>query len=185
MDTSQPVVDRTDYQATPTPNVVVDEKRDEMTEDAPLTWTAAEYIHLEKGAIWFVLFGLVVLGLIALDIFLLHAYTFTALVIVMAVAMIIYIRRPPREIAYSLSETKGLYVADKLYPYGEYKGFGIVRDGVHTSIFLMPTKRFSPGLSVYFPPELGEKITNILGANLPMQEIKLDLIDRLIRLLRI
>lgn len=185
MDDTQPVVDKTDYKVTPAPNVVVDQKRDEMTEEAPLTWTAAEYIHLEKGAIWFVVFGLVVLSLIALDIFLLHAYTFTALVIVMAVAMIIYVRRPPREIAYSLSSSKGLYVADKLYPYGEYKGFGIVHDGVHTSIFLVPTKRFSPGLSVYFPPELGDDISDILGSNLPMQDIKLDLIDRLIRLLRI
>lgn len=185
MDESQNTADKTDYESTPIPNVVADEQRDKMTDNPPLTWTAAEYIHLEKGALWFVMFGLVVLGLIALDILLLHSYTFTALVVVMAVAMFIYVRRPPREISYSLSDTRGLYVGDKLYPFGEFKGFGIVQDGVHTSLFLVPTKRFSPGLSVYFPSEIGEKVTQSLGNNLPMQEIKLDLIDQLIRLLRI
>lgn len=177
--------DNTDYQMTPKPRVVEDKVRDESSNNPPLTWTAAEFVHLSKGVWWFVAFWFIVVALIALDLFVLRSYTFTALVVVMAVATILYARRPPRELSYSLSIDKGLYVADKLYPYDEFKAFGVVRDGEHTSIFLLPIKRFSPGVSVYFPEQLGEQIVNILGTNLPMQDIRLDILDQLIRRLRL
>jgi hypothetical protein len=50
---------------------------------------------------------------------------------------------------------------------------------------LLPTKRFKPGVSVYFPEEAGEAIVDMLGARLPMQEFHLDIIDKLVRKLRI
>jgi len=154
-------------------------------DEAPVHWTAHEYIHLEKNGLWYVLFVLVVLGLIAVDIFLLKSYTFSALVIVMAVALIIYSRRPPREIQYALSSHQGLYVGERLYHFGEFKAFGLIKDGVHHSIMLIPTKRFAPGVSVYFPEEAGEEIVDILGARLPMRPLKLDFMDLLIRRLRL
>jgi len=84
-----------------------------MPEDPPITWTAQEYIHLDRSPVWFILFALVVLGLIAVDVFLLKSWTFSALVIVMAVALIIYIRRPPRMLTYALSPSQGLYVGER------------------------------------------------------------------------
>lgn len=185
MDDPNEQKDRTDVEMTPEAKVVEDKVRDELDSNTPLTWTAAEFIHLDKGAWWFVIFGVVVVALIALDVFLLKSWTFSILVVVMAVATVIYVRRPPREISYSLSVSKGLYVADKLHGYDEFKSFGIVRDGSHMSIFLMPVKRFSPGVSVYFPEELGDDIADILGKNLPMQNIRLDILDQLIRQLRL
>jgi hypothetical protein len=50
---------------------------------------------------------------------------------------------------------------------------------------LIPTKRFSPGLSVYFPEEAGERIVDILGTRLPMETLKLDAIDIIVRRLRL
>ena len=148
-------------------------------------WTAHEYIHIEKNGLWYILFFLVVLALVALDIFLLKSYTFSALVIVMAVALIIYTRRPPREIQYTLSENHGLYVGERLYSFEEFKSFGLLKDGEHHSIMLIPTKRFAPGVSVYFPEESGEEIVDILGSRLPMKELKLDFIDNVVRRLRL
>jgi hypothetical protein len=153
--------------------------------DVPVTWTAQEYVHLDKSPIWFVLFVVVVLGLIATDIFLLKSYTFSALVIVMAVAVIIYTRRPPRTLTYALSAQQGLYVGERLYHFDEYKAFGLIKDGEHNSIMLIPRKRFAPGLSVYFPEEAGEQIVDILGQRLPMEDLKLDVIDVVIRKLRL
>lgn len=154
-------------------------------EDEPVRWSAREYIDQERNGLWFVGFVAVVLGLIAVDIFLLKSYTFSALVVVMAIAVIIYARRPPREIQYTLSGGQGLYVGDRLYHYSEFKSFGLIRDGEHHSVMLIPTKRFSPGVSVYFPEEAGERIVDILGARLPMQKLKLDAIDVIVRKLRL
>ena len=155
------------------------------TVDNPVTWTAQEYVHLDKSPIWFVLFVIVVLGLISVDVFLLKSYTFSALVIVMAVAVVIYSRRPPKTLTYALSIKQGLYVGERLYHFEDFKAFGVIRDGEHHSIMLIPTKRFAPGVSVYFPEEFGEQIVDILGKRLPMEELHLDIIDILVRKLRL
>lgn len=151
----------------------------------PITWSAQEYVHIDKGPWWFIIFAAVVIGFIALDVLLLHAYTLSLLVIVMAIAVIIYIRRPPRALTYALSPLQGLYVGEQLYTFDQFKAFGLIQDGEHHSIMLIPRKRFAPGVSVYFPDEAGERIVDILGQQLPMENLKLDLVDVVVRKLRL
>lgn len=153
--------------------------------DNPVTWTAQEYIHPDKSPLWFIVFVIVVLGLIAVDVFVLGSWTFSALVVVMAVAVVIYTRRPPRTLTYALSPIQGLYVGEKQHHFEEFKAFGLIQDGEHHSIMLIPTKRFSPGVSVYFPEEAGEQIVDILGQRLPMEDLKLDIVDVIVRKLRL
>jgi len=162
-----------------------DKPKKPILDNAPVHWSANEYIHEEKNGLWFVIFVIVALGFIAVDIFLLKSYTFSILVVVMAIALIVYSRRPPRLIEYTLSGDQGLYVGDKLYHFSEFKAFGLIKDREHHSIMLIPTKRFSPGVSVYFPEEVGEQIVDILGARLPMETLKLDTIDIIVRKLRL
>ena len=157
---------------------------DAANEMEPVRWQAHEYIHHEKGFGWFFLFTLTVLGLIALAVFVLQSLSFAILIPVMAAALVVYTHRPPRLIDYTLSR-QGLHVNDRLYTFGEFKSFGVIHDDGEYSIMLVPTKRFRPGVTVYFPEEAGEAIVDMLGARLPMQELRLDMIDRLIRKLRI
>lgn len=156
----------------------------EAGDENPIQWVSHEYVHLEKGVWWFVIFAVVVAGLIAVDVFLLRSWTFSLLVVVMAVAVIVYIRRPPRDIQYALSGKQGLYIGEHQYHFNEFKAFGLIKDGDHHSLMLIPIKRFAPGVSVYFPEEVGEQIVDIFGARLPMEELKLDAIDVLVRKLR-
>lgn len=151
----------------------------------PVHWTASEYIHSERNGLWFVVFAVVVIGLIAFDLLILKSYTFSVLIVVMTAALTIYSRRPPRNVDYTLSIDQGLYIGDRLYHFSDFKAFGLIRDGDHHSIILVPTKRFDPGISVYFPEEAGEKIVDILGARLPMENLKLDMIDIIVRKLRL
>jgi len=154
-------------------------------DNPPITWSAQEYVHLDKGIGWYVLFAIVVLALVAIDIFFLKSWTFSVLVVVMAIAIVIYIRRPPRTLTYALSPAQGLYVGERLYHYDEFRAFGLIKDGENHSIMLIPRKRFAPGVSVFFPEEAGERIVDILGQRLPMDELKLDVVDVLIRKLRL
>lgn len=169
-----------------TPEVGEAEPAQEDTSDnPPVSWTAQEYVHMDRSPLWFVIFIVIVLGLIAVDVFLLKSWTFSALVVVMAVALVIYIRRPPRTLTYALSPAQGLYVGEKLYHYDEFKAFGLIKDGDHFSIMLIPRKRFAPGVSVFFPDDAGERIVDILGQRLPMENLKLDVVDLIVRKLRL
>lgn len=149
-------------------------------------WMASEYISAEKGGLWFVIFGIVAVILIVTDILFIKSYTFSVLVAVMALAVIMLSRRPPQQINYTLSGQQGLYIGEQLHHFSDFKSFGLLSDdGGNHSIILIPIKRFSLGVSVYFPQEVGEQIVDILGARLPMEDIKLDIVDKIVRALRL
>lgn len=148
-----------------------------------ITWDAEEYIVREKNSWWYV--GLVAIGLAfsALAIWL-QAWTFLVVIILSVVALVVYAARPPRVLHYTLSN-KGLSEGDRLYSYDEFKAFGLLHEGSHFAIVLTPRKRFSPRVTVYFPEIKGEAIVDAFGARLPMEEVKLDMLDKLIKFLRI
>jgi len=151
----------------------------------PIHWEASEYIDNEKDSIWYIIFAIIVLGFILVDFLFLKAYTFSALVIVMAISIIVFSRRPARIVDYTLSGSQGLYIGEKLCHFSEFKAFGLINDHGQNSVVLIPTKRFLPSVSVYFPQEVGEELVDILGARLPMETLKLDLIDNIVRRLRL
>lgn len=148
-----------------------------------ITWEAEEYIVREKTAWWYV--GLIAVGLVLSGISVwLQWWSFLAVVILSVIALLIYAMRPPRVLRYSLSN-KGISEGDKLYEYSEFKSFGILQEGEHFAIVLTPIKRFSPRMLVFFPQAQGEEIVDAFGGRLPMEEAKLDILDKLIKFLRI
>lgn len=148
-----------------------------------VNWEAREYIEYKKNAGWYVGLAVVVIALCALAIWL-QWWTFLALVIVASIALLTYTARPPRLLHYSLTE-KGLTEGNNLYKFEDFRSFGVQKEGNHFSIVLMPKKRFAMRVVVYFPEAEGEQIVDVFGARLPMETIKPDLLDKLVRLLRI
>ena len=148
-----------------------------------ISWEAEEYVVRDKNAGWYV--GMVVIGLLlsALAIWL-QAWTFLAVIVLSVVALLVYTLRPPRMLHYSLTE-RGLSEGTHLYNYDDFKAFGILKEGQHFAIVLTPRKRFSPRVTVFFPEARGEAIVDAFGARLPMEEVRLDALDRLIKFLRI
>ncbi len=159
------------------------DSQDEPT-DNPIQWQAPEYIAQPKSAGWFVIFAVVVLGLMGVAAFLIRSWSFAVLVPVMAAALVMYINRPPRELSYVLS-AKGLYINEVLHPLTEFRSFGVMPADSVPSLMLIPVKRFRPGLTVHFPQEWGEAIVDLLGTRLPMQELKHDAFDIVVRKLRL
>lgn len=158
---------------------------DDSVNNISVHWSASEYISQEKDWIWYVFFGLIVAAFIAIDIFLLKEFTFSILVVVMAFAVVVFSKRPPRTVNYTLTGNQGLYIDEKLYHFNDFRAFGILKDHGQHTIMLIPTKRFSPSVSVYFPEEVGEKIVDILGNRLPMEQVKLDIIDIIVQKIRL
>lgn len=153
-----------------------------QTSEALISWEASEYVHHHKNPLWFVGLATVAALFFGVSVFL-QAWTFAALVVVMTVAIVYFAVRPPRSLRYKLSAS-GLQINEHFYGYKEFRSFGVIQDGGLFSIMLLPVKRFMPALTVYFAQEDGEKIVDILGARLPMEQLKQDPIDRLMRNLR-
>ena len=155
----------------------------EPVDHIDLSWEASEYIHHSKSPMWFAGYIGIMLVLLAVAYFLTQAWTFVVLVVVMAIAIGVFATRPPRTLHYSLTDS-GIQIEDSGYHYGDFRAFGIINDGALYSIMLIPVKRFMPAVNIYFAEEDGEKIVDILGARLPMEELHLDAIDQLMRRLR-
>ena len=148
-----------------------------------VSWEAEEYIERSRNIWWY--FGLfaVGIGLCVLSVFL-QWWSFIALIVVCVIAILVTSSRPPRKIQYSLDEN-GLTEGGKLHKYDEFRAFGVLKEGSHFSIILIPKKRFAMQVKVYFPSDSGEAIVDMLGARLPMEEVKLDFLDKLVNFLRI
>ena len=147
-----------------------------------VNWEAEEYVQTEKNVGWYVGLFVVTAGLVGLSVWL-EWWTFTALVVLSAVAIVLYSVRPPRKLHYSLTN-QGLAEGNKLYSYDEFKSFGVVLEGKKPAVVLTPRKRFSPRVTVYFPKSKGEEIVDAFGMRLPMEEVKFDLLDKMVKFLR-
>ena len=161
---------------------MVNKKKSEKNETA-INWKAKEYIVRQKNVGWYVGLVVVTLALAALAIWV-QEYTFLALVVLCAVVLVIYSVRPPRELHYSIS-SKGISEGNKLYNFDDFRAFGVLKEGKHFSIILTPRRRFSPRQKIYFPEEKGEAIVDMFGHRLPMEEVKLDFLDKIVNFLRI
>ena len=148
-----------------------------------VSWEAEEYIQYNRNFWWYIGLFVVGAGLGALAVFY-QQWSFLILIIVCVLAIIVTAIRPPRKLKYSLDKN-GLTENGRLHKYSEFRAFGILKEGSHFSAVLIPKKRFSPQVKVYFPGGSGESIVDALGARLPMEEVKLDFIDKIVSFLRI
>lgn len=148
-----------------------------------VSWTATEYIAKDHNAWWYIGLVIVTAGFGTLAVFL-KSWTFLILIILCAITLILYTVRPPRKIHYTLSKN-GLTEEERLHKYEDFRAFGILKNGNNFSAVLIPKKRFGLAVKVYFPEGSGEAIVDALGARLPMEEVKLDFLDKIVNFLRI
>ena len=154
-----------------------------MATSESITWEAEEYIVPGRNTWWYIGLFLVGAGLAALSIFL-GWWTFLALIILSIITILLSTFRPPRRIKYTLNKT-GLTEGNLTHKFEDYRAFGILKEGSHFSAILIPKKRFSLSVKVYFPEGSGEAIVDWLGARLPMEEVKPDILDKIVNFLRI
>jgi hypothetical protein len=148
-----------------------------------IEWTASEFIAHNKSSAWYVgltLVSVIVAGLI---------YIFTqdlvsvAVVVVGAALLGIYGARQPRQLKYRL-DSAGVSIGDKSYAYADFRSFAVLPEGAFSSIVLMPLKRFSPSLTIYYALHDEEKIMAILGRELPFEPQRRDIVESLMKRIR-
>lgn len=154
-----------------------------VNKNTVVEWDGQEYVTHERNVGWYV--GLVVVGLMLVAVsILLRWWSFTALIVTSVAALFLYTTRPPKKIHYVLSKD-GLKEENRLYKFEDFKSFGVLQDDKRFAIVLRPKKRFSASVTVYFPEAKGEEIVDMFGVRLPMEQVKLDFIDKIVKFLRI
>ncbi len=148
-----------------------------------LEWQANEYFVRKRGAKWFVVFALIVLALLALAIWQ-RAWTFLALIVVSAVALVVYVRSTPNKVTYTITAS-GIKAGEKFYPYEELKAFGVIEDDKQFYLRVVPKKRLGSAILLHFEKKDGEKIVDTLGAKLQMERMSLDPLDKMLAKLKI
>ena len=148
-----------------------------------ISWQAEEYIVKDHTTLWYL--GLfIVCGALSILAVFIEWWTFLVIIILSCISILIFTLRPPRKINYHL-DSRGLTEGKTLHKFEEYKAFGVLQEGKNFSIILIPKKRLAISTKVYFPSSNGEVIVDILGNHLPMEQVKLDFLDKIVNLLRI
>lgn len=185
--------DATPPQETPTSSDVSDEQPWQLPQQEDLTdtidhasdtveWRASEYIHHDKSVIWYIALGMITVVSAGIAAFF-QQWLFAILIVVMGMALGVFARRPPREVLYRIG-SDGVTIAERTFPFSQFKAFGVLDEGAFYSVQLRPAKRLMPGISIYFARDDGERIFDALAAHLPMEEMKLDPVDKFMRWLR-
>lgn len=148
-----------------------------------LEWTASEFIAHEKSMGWYL--ALAVVGLIIAALLYLFTKDKLTVVVVLlgAVFMGVFGARKPRQLDYAV-DPSGVNIGKRRYSYDEFKSFGVIPEGAFSTIIFMPHKRFAIPINIYYPPEDEDKIANIIGQQLPQEEHKHDMVDRLLHAIR-
>ena len=148
-----------------------------------ISWEAAEYIHHEKDFTWTLLLVAGAMFFAALTFFILKDVFSVIVISMMALAVGFYGHRKPKNMTYQIGE-RGILIAGKVFHFDSFKSFSVLNEGSVKSIQLESMKRFVPPLSLYFPPEDEEKITDFLSNFLPYKKTQLDSVDKLFKKLR-
>ena len=154
-----------------------------------VTWTASESVEYQRKSSWYavliIVTAVIVGGAVCLQIFLdIQLWSTALLAIVVFIAIMVVSRKKPRDIEYRLNR-EGVYVGEKLYPWSSFRAFGIANEGDLWTVWLIPTKRFAMGVSMFVPADKGERIVDALGAILPMEKIPNNFVDNIAHLLKL
>ena len=170
------------YSASPTESVDSDKRAVRDRRLVSVRWTASEFIAHQKSAGWFASLGAITLVVAALVYLATRDKITTGVIIVAGVIMAIYAVRKPRVIEYEMDET-GLRVGSRFYAFEIFKSYAVLKEGAFSSLFLVPHKRFMPGLTVYYDPADETKIMSLLSDRLPMAPYR-DPIDSFMKRIR-
>lgn len=154
-----------------------------IVEPEEVRWQASEFVDHEKNSNWFLLLICAAVLLSGLT-YLISRSIFSTLVVMMAaLAFAVTAKQKPRTLQYALLPTE-ITVGERRYRYEDFASFSVVREGALWNIVLRPTKRFMPNLTIYFDPNDGEKIFDILAAQMPHEEHRPDVVDQLMSRIR-
>lgn len=163
-----------------------DPEVDEVVQPQPqkaVSWEATEDVS-QKTLGWYVLLLLCGLAVTALIALLTRDIASTATVFLAVIILLMYANRKPSKQTYLL-QNGVIGIEQKQYDMHAFKAFSIDEHGRQPNIVLTPLKRFMPSLVLPLEAKSAEEVVKTLAMFLPLEEHKADLIDALVRKIRL
>jgi hypothetical protein len=146
------------------------------------TWDASEYVFHEKPLAWYTALW-VATALLSGGLGLMHQWLSIVVVVVMALAVMVYSRKEPRTLTYAL-DGQGISIDGKLSSYHLFKSYSAHEEVSWREIDLEPARRFAPRLTVLCEVENFDTIDEILAQHLPRVDRDPDWIEKLTRYIK-
>lgn len=142
-----------------------------------ISWTASEFLYHQKSASWY-LVAVAALAVLSGLLYLATAdYIGPISVMVLGALLLVGASRKPRTVQYAIDDS-GIVIGTREYAYDDFQSFSIVKEDQIESVALFPHKRLSPVISLYFVPDDGQKIFDLLSSFLPFEQREKDQIDK-------
>jgi len=159
------------------------EANENLTAEAKLIhleWQAPEFQKYEKGPLWFIIVGLIGLGIFAIAL-LMKNFIFAIMIIFAVFAIFVYAVKNPGLVTFTL-DGNGLTIGEKKYSYDGLKSFWIFFEPPEIKELALNSKKWSTPL-IRIP--LGEQdpvaIRQALLKFIPEEKIEESIIDSLAR----
>jgi hypothetical protein len=146
------------------------------------TWQASEYVFHEKPSGWYlILWGVV--AVVALILGLLRQWLGIVVVVMMALAVVMYSRKEPRTLTYSLDD-KGISIDGRVSSYNLFRSYSVHQEVGWMEIDWEPTRRFAPRLTILCEQGDFDQIEAIVASHLPHLDREHDWVEQLARYLK-
>lgn len=132
------------------------------------SWQAPEFRSYSKSIFWYILVAVIVLLLIAYQIYTDDKFgAFTTFVL--GILAFVFFRQKPKSITISITK-EGITAGDNLYPYSKFTYFWIVDDGHHRTLNLEANTYFGQTMIIELENQDPDEIKTYLQKHLPEAE---------------
>jgi len=142
---------------------------------------AYEYEKRAYGKYWYITMGVIALVLIVFSI-LAKSYFFLAFVVLAFTMLVVYSRREPRKISFTIS-AEGIFIGNRLQEFSSFKSFWIFNKQGVKELLLETGQMMQPYLHLPLGDADIKKIRKILISRLPEKEYQEPMLDQLARAL--
>lgn len=154
-----------------------------LKKEKTISWLAPEFIYAPKNTSWYFTMAIFMIALIGLFYWMKSYY---AIPVVILVPVIFYLlgRGEPKKIKYVL-DSSGINYKDETHDFNSFKSFWIIARPEADVLYLEPTKKMSPPITIYLTKVDIIEINNFLKQHLPENKEKREtLYDQVFRILR-
>lgn len=150
-----------------------------------ISWSAMEYIKIQKGMIWFISAGIIVFLLIVYS-FKQGSWTFAGAVLAAIFAYLAHMRQNPKKINITLTDM-GIKIGKQKIPYSHMKAFWIVyHPPFIQTLNIRTTEAFLPDITIQLEDQNPVEIRKHLIKQIPEWEGKHEnFMDSLARFLKL
>jgi len=148
-----------------------------------VTWTAPEFVAHEKGASWYLMFGVAAVVLIALVALITRSIYSSVIAVIICVIFGIGAGRKPRDMNYAV-DGHGVGAGRSFHPYSDFRAFSMTTEGNLINVTLIPLKRFMPPMTLYMDPANQNPVVDVILRHLPLEDHQADPIERLMSRIR-